>query len=700
MADKKHEDVFDEAQKRITLAWDADRDNRVEGIKDLRFLAGDQWDEAARNSRINSSRPCLTINRLPQFVNRVANEVRKQPPEVKIIPADGAAGKDTAEIYEGLIRQIQYRSAATSVYAGTERSAVSCGIGHFRLNVDYEDGLSFNQEILLKPIRQPMAVLWDPDAAELSRKDAEYCFVLEPYTRDAFAKRFGEDAPQNSFTSPSDDTESPSFTWMVGDKVIVAEYWRKVPVKKTIALLETGETIDITDMDEIELSQLQVIRTREMMGKKIEQYILGGDGVLEGPNDWAGSYIPIFPVIGMEIPTGETIVRCGLIRFARDPQVLYNFARSNAAEVMGQAPRSPFLVTHTMIAKAKSQWDTANTIPRPYLLFEPDPDVAGGRPIRENPPPVPTAFIDEAQIADDEMKATTGIYDSSLGARSNEISGVAIKTREMQGESGTLHFLDNLLATLHHLGAVLIDLIPKIYDAERAIRVVKEDDTQEHVTINQTILGDDGQPRLINDLSVGAYDVRVKIGPTFATKRAESAESMLEFIRNVPGAAGITGDLIARSMDWPGAEQIAKRLERMLPPQLQPEPENEDEKAKQAQEQQIQQQKQSEQEQLTQLHARGELENLLADAQLKQAKTQEIASKTAISTQGQQVDPVLANAEREQALLKIETAYQNMRKTKANADHSELLVIARMLDNLGKSAENGSITNAFPQALL
>jgi hypothetical protein len=188
--------------------------------------------------------------------------------------------------------------------------------------------------------------------------------------------------------------------------------------------------------------------------------------------------------------------------------------------------------------------------------------------MREPPPDIPAALIQESAMASDEMKATTGIYDAALGARSNEISGVAIRARESQGGISALHYQDNLMATLNHLGQALIDLIPKIYDSERTVRVMREDESHVPVRINLPVMGINGKPVLLNDLSQGTYDVRVKIGPSYATRRAEAADSMLQFIQAVPQAASVAGDLVARNMDWPGADEIAERLRRTLPPQI------------------------------------------------------------------------------------------------------------------------------------
>jgi Phage P22-like portal protein len=561
-------DIVAEAQERLEAAWIQDRENREDAFTDLKFLAGDQWPNEVRLMREAQNRPCLTINRLPQFVNQVANGVRQNPPAIKAIPAGGEATAELAEIYSGLLRQIQYRSNATHVFANAVYYAVACGIGHFRVVTQFADENGFDQEILIKRIQHPLSVLWDPAAAEPDRSDADYCLVSEMIGRKEFQKRF-PDAAMTDFSAPEDLKAESGLFWANRDAVRLAEYWVKRPIERTVARLASGETIDITDVD---ISSLppgsEIVATRKVRSHKVEHYLLSGEEVLEGPNAWAGRHIPIFPVIGSETALETKVIRSGLIRFSRDPQQLYNFWRSAATEAIALAPRAPFVATPAMIAKFKGQWDTQNTVARPYLLYEPDPDVPGGRPMREPPPDIPAALIQESAMASDEMKATTGIYDAALGARSNEISGVAIRARESQGGISALHYQDNLMATLNHLGTALIDLIPKIYDSERTVRILREDEPHVPVRINVPVMGVGGKPLLLNDLSQGTYDVRVKIGPSYATRRAEAADSMLQFIQAVPQAASVAGDLVARNMDWPGADEIAERLRRMLPPQI------------------------------------------------------------------------------------------------------------------------------------
>lgn len=555
--------IVKEVQERIQEAWDHDRDNRNEAATDLAMLAGiGHWPEEAKTAR--KDRPMLTINRLPQFVRQVTNSIRQSDLSIKAQPVDSGPDTLLAKIYNGLIKQIQYRSSAEHVYAASVEGQAACGIGWFRILTEYvEDG--FDQEIRIKRIHNPLSVYCDPAAIESDRSDAKWMIVTEMIPRESFKAQYPK-AREVEVDAPDED--SPTLWWGTTDSVRIAEYWRKVPVKRRIAQLPSGEVIDITDMGEAQAGMLGITRTRESMGWKVEQYMVSGSEVLS-TSEWAGKYIPIVPVIGAEIPVKDRIYRYGVIRFAREPQQLYNYYRSAVAEAIALAPKAPYLATPKQIGAYKGLWDKANTSSRPYLLYDPDPNAPGVAPKREMPPDMPVALFQEANVAAEDMKATTGIYDAGLGARSNETSGRAILARESQGDTANYHFADNFKRSLEHAGRILLDLIPKIYDNERAIRIAGDTgaDEEQLVPINVVMMGVDGQPVVYNDLSAAKFDIRVSVGPNFASKRQEAAEAMMEFVRVYPDAAPVFSDLMVKNMDWPGAEDIAKRLKALVPPQ-------------------------------------------------------------------------------------------------------------------------------------
>lgn len=555
-------DLVKTVRENVEASWEADRYNRTEAETDLRFLAGDQWPREVRETR--KGRPMLTLNRLPQFLRQVTNDIRQADLSIKAAPVDSQSDPELAKVFDGIIKQILYASSAHWVFSCAAEHQSACGIGWFRIKTCYASDRSFDQEIRVERIIDPLSVYDDPGAMRPDRSDAMWRAVVENMPLDTFKAKYPK-ASVNGVDVPNNGTDS-GYLWQTQDTVRVAEYWRKVPIKKEIALMPDGSVLDMSDLSEEQMQFLPAPQeVREIDSYRVEQFIVTGAEVLDGPNEWAGTIIPIVPVIGAEIPIDGQIVRSGVIRAARDPQQLYNFSRSAAAEAIALAPKAPFVATAKQIGPFKHLWDTHNTENRPYLLF--DNSEGLGPPKREHPPETPQALYQECQLAAEDMKATTGLYDAALGNRSNESSGIAIQRRQMEGDVATYHFADNLQFSLECAGRILIELIPKIYDNERVIRILGEGDEEQPIAINQVVMGQDGEPVMLNDLSTGHFDVQVSIGPSQTTRRVEAANAILEFMKAIPPEqAAQLSDLVAKNSDWAGADEIAKRLRNMINP--------------------------------------------------------------------------------------------------------------------------------------
>lgn len=560
----KQDKLLKLARSRMAEAIEADRENRLEELDDLEKLVGKQWPDDIRKEREADGKPCLTMNRLPQFVRQVTGDIRRMNPAINVIPADQEASAEIAEIYEGLIRQIEYASSASRIYERAAEQAAASSIGWFRILTDYESDDSFLQEIKLKGIRNPLSVYCDPTAELPTREDAGYIFITEQMARDEFEAAYpGKKAVDIEADGATDGLEH----WQENDKVVVAEYYWKEPVEKKIHLLNNGDVIE----DENPPAPLYIVKSRKVETHKVKWAKLSGEEVLEGPQDVPCRYIPAVAVTGEEWHVGDRVHRSSVIRYAKDAQQMYNYWRSAQTEFAALQPKAPYLVTAKQIAKLETFWNEANTKNRPYLPYNPD-EKAPGAPQRATPPISSQAMAEQTMLAGEDMKATTGIYDSALGNASNEKSGVAIRQRQMESDVSTSIYSDNMAEAIGTAGRIIVDMIPKIYDTQRTIRILGQDDAEKMEQINGQLVarGPDGEPIGIpvNDLTVGKYDIRVNVGPNYATRRQETAEGMLEFIRVVPGAAQITGDLIAKSMDWPDADRFADRLKKALPPQM------------------------------------------------------------------------------------------------------------------------------------
>lgn len=552
-----------EATEMAEEAYLWDETNRQEAIRDLEMVSGSQWETADRKARDDKQRPVLTINRLLQPVKQVANDIRQAVPSVRVTPIDKHADGKVADIYGGLFRSIQRRSNASWVYAMAGGHAAACGIGHFRITTFYADDSTFDQEIGVDLIPFPLSVLWQAGAIKPDRSDAQRCLVVEAYAKSAYQKKFGKSAP-NSFALPEQLLRN-HFTWFTPDHVMVAEYWRVEKEEKEIGLLADGSIVDMTNVKAI---NAQVLRTRKVEGRCVYHTLMNGIETLSDDTKWAGRWIPIVPVVGNEIPLEMQVVRHGVIRFSRDAQKMYNYQRSNSAEWLAQAPKAPYLMTPEELEGFKEMWDTANTEPRPYLLYNRDPQNPQAKPYREAPPTPPAALWEEARINVDEIKATSGIHDAGLGAKSNEVSGRAIMARQREGDIANFEIGDNLKISLNHAGKVMMDLAPSIYDTERIVRILDEEEKEHFVPINHLAYTQDGRQVLVHDLTVGAYDLALSIGPSATTRRAEASEALVELAKNDPRIMEVGADIVVEGMDVPGAERLAKRLKRIIPEEI------------------------------------------------------------------------------------------------------------------------------------
>ena len=626
------------AMDRFDRAWTFDEDNRNEAEGDLEFLTGEgQWQDSDKRAREQAGQPCLTINRMPQFVRQVTGDIRKANPAAKVGPGDGEASKEIADVYQGIIRDIEQACDASSVYENAAQSAAACGVGAFRILTEYATPETFDQVLKVKWIPNPFAVYWDPLARDPSRRDAKFCFVCDWISKKDFEAKY----PGKNATSFGGRNEGGR--WFNGDNVRIAEYWWIEEEDRTLYLLASGEIA--TEKPE----GVEVQAERKAPITRIKMAKMSAHEVIEEPKTWVGTMIPIVAVVGEEIHDGENIVRTSVIRYAKDAQRLYNYGRSAHAELVSMQPKAPYLVTAKQVEGLETLWNQANVKNRPYLPYNVDPQA--GAPKRETPPIPSQGLMQEVSLAAEDMKATTGIYDAGLGAQSNETSGVAIRQRQEEGDVATSIYVDNLAKSIAQCGRIMVDMIPKIYDGQRMVSIVGEDEVQDLVEINAL---DPETGQIVNDLSVGRYNVRIAMGPSYTTRRQEAAEQLIAFAQAVPAVAEVASDLIARTQDWPGADEIADRLAKVLPNGVADTEEDltEEEMMAQAQAQEEQQRKQAQLEQF-------DLRKIAADVMTAEAGAMEAQARA---------QKAVAEARKTPARMDAETAEKAAKAEKADAE--------------------------------
>ena len=550
------QDLYKQYCANIKADIEAKSEERELMRDDQRFAAGDQWPDAIRQQRELASRPIQTVNRLPAFIDQIVGDARQNKPSIKVHAGEDG-DEDIAAIYDGLIRAIQNESNADFAYDTAVEHTANFGFGAWRIKTDYESEDSFNQIICIERITDPLSVYFDKNSELPDYSDARHVTVRVKMTKDDYKARWPkEEESEYKFDDFTSD-------WVVDkDQVIIAEYWHKVEEKATLyAVQDFDGNVQVT-LDKPPIGY-NVVNQRETTITKVKCCMMSGAGILE-TTDWAGKYLPIVGVNGKEdLVDGKRTLR-GLVRFAKDPQRMYNYWRTIDTEQKALAPKAPVLVTAKQIEGYEEQWQESLTSNAPYLIVN---DTASAMPQRINAGIADKGATEAALMCVDEMKSTTGIFSASLGEQDNEKSGRAILAQQRKGDTANFAYIDNIARAIKWTGKIIIDLIPKIYDAARVVSVMGADGEKKLQRINQVVM-ENGESKNM-DLSVGKYDLVVTQGANYATKRIEALNSMVEIARVNPAIMQIAGDLIVKAMDWDGASEIAERMKKMLPPQLQ-----------------------------------------------------------------------------------------------------------------------------------
>ena len=567
------EDIHEEALEQFEQSQEVWEENQRRYEQDVKFARmGEQWDDNDAERRRQDGRPMLTVNRLPSFIRQVSNDARQNKPQIKVMPQDSSGDPNTAEVLNGLIKNIENISKADLAYDTAIDCAASGGMGYFRVDVDYSDADTFDMDIRINRILNPLTVYPDANSTAADSSDWNYCFITEMMPLDEFEVAYPDADPIDFNAGSYTDREA---LWFEDKSVRLAEYWCRKQEEYDIHQLDTGDVVTDEMLDEmqdtLDAMGIQVVKTRKSTKSVVKRYVLNGQEILE-TDEWEGSFIPVIPVWGEEVYHEGERHFYSLIHFAKDAQRMYNYWRTTTTELVALAPKAPWIGPAGSFDTDLQNWQVANTETLPFLEY--DGDVPPQRQPFAGPP---AGALQEALNASDDMKSVMGLHDASMGAQSNEISGVAISKRVREGDTSTFHFIDNMSRAIRHAGIVILDLIPHIYSQDRVLRIIGQDEQPQTVRVNapfqskEEMLPDHAKDQMeainsVYDLRVGKYDVVVKAGPSYTTQREEARNSMIALLQAFPQAAQVTGDLVVESMDWPNADAFAKRLKAILPP--------------------------------------------------------------------------------------------------------------------------------------
>jgi hypothetical protein len=608
------------------LVNDADSMNRAEALTDVKFAAGDQWPVEIQNSRNLEARPCLTINKIDAYVRQVTNQQRMQRPRIKVHPVNNLADYKVAQVIEGITRHIEVNSNADTAYDTAFDYAVRMGWGYWRVNTRYVREDSFDQEIYIDTVDNPFTVYFDPNSILPDGSDAERCLITTVLDKKVFKDMYPDADDGANFTQRSTGDDSAS--WVTKEDIRIAEFFYTEREKAKLYLLSDGTSAfadSSTFLDKVAAAGLTVIDTRDSFRKAVKWVKMTALEILE-EKTWAGRFIPVVPCYGAQVIVDDKRKKYGLVRFAKDPQRMYNFWRTSMTESIALAPKAKWLLAEGQDEGHENEWALANIKSAPVLRYK-QTDIEGRQapvPTRLQPEPPPVGIMGAAEAISSDLQMVLGILDPNQ-LPSGNISGKALAGQQNQVDLNNFHFFDNMTRSIRHTGKIILDLIPFIYDTQRVMRIIGTDGQPDMTTINeQTEIGE-----VLNDVTVGEYDVVMDTGPGFQTRRQQAVESMMPLLSGNQELFNIAGDLVFRNMDFPGADVIADRLAAMnpmaqideksdIPPQVQMQLAQQ-----QKQMQQMQQQLQAAQ---LEINNRGQVQQIREDGATKR-KLMEVTAK-------------------------------------------------------------------------
>jgi len=553
---------INEAIKFWRLVNDSDSTNRAEALNDIKFAAGDQWPVEIQNSRNLESRPCLTINKIDAYIRQVTNQQRQQRPRIKVHPVNNLADYKIAQVIEGITRHIEVNSSADTAYDAAFDYAVRMGWGYWRINYKYVREDSFDQEIYIDAVENPFTVYFDPNSVRPDGSDAERCLITTVLDKKIFREMYpgANDGANFQQRSTGDDTSA----WVTKEDIRIAEYFYIERERAKLYLLSDGTTSfgdSANFFQRVEAAKLTVVDERDSFRKAVKWVKMTAMEVLE-EKTWAGKYIPVVPCYGAQVIVDDKRKKYGLVRFAKDPQRMYNFWRTSMTESVALAPKAKWLLAEGQDEGHENEWAMANIKSMPVLRYK-QKDIEGvpaPAPQRLQPEPPPAGIMEAAGAISADLQMVLGIMDPNQ-LPSGNISGKALQGQQNQVDLSNFHFYDNLTRSIAQTGRIILDLIPKIYDTQRVMRIIGSDGQPDMTTINEA--NEIGE--VLNDVTVGEYDVVMDTGPGFQTKRQQAVESMMPLLTSNAELFNIAGDLVFRNMDFPGADIIADRLAAMNP---------------------------------------------------------------------------------------------------------------------------------------
>lgn len=553
---------YSEVSKRLEEAQEAEDDNRRMVREADHFLnkRNGQW-EPEIIQRFGK-KPRYTFDEANPIVDDVLGEMMSSDFSIRVSPSGTVASKQTAMIYEGLIRTIENISNATYIYNRSARIMVGTGLDGWRVVQAFRDDNSFQQDLLLRSIPDFQNSVWfDPGAVEQNMEDAEEAWVLTSMTKRDYDKRW----PEGSGMSVGKNITQQVYFNKKPDEVVVAEHLYKVRKKRELALMSDG-SVFVMDadfdrvLDDLAKRDITLVRTRTREYSTVYQRIFDGSDWLGNAKETVFSYVPIIPVFGNFRISESKVIYWGIVEKIRDAQRVINYSESRRIEEGALAPRGKIWMTKEQATSpdVKQTLQTLNTNMDPVQFY----DFVDMQPVPQymGSPTSNQGLVETTASAQGFIQRTSGTFDEARGAAPAHRSGEAVNLLQKKSDNPKRKWFQSMEIAIQHTAKILIAAIPKVYDVQQELVLTGYDGTTDVVTIKKRVKDEQsGQIIELNDLSKGTYDVVCSSGPAFASKQQETVTTINEMAAIDPSILAIGADILLNNISAPGIDKIAER---------------------------------------------------------------------------------------------------------------------------------------------
>lgn len=551
----EHNDVI----AALKTAQEVEHDRREKMRECINFVTKEngQWEDHILEKFENYKRPRYTFDITKTIVNKYYGEMTQNDFNIRVTPMGQGSSKETAQLCAGLVKNTESISRATNVYSMLARMEMICGFDALRIDQDYADNESFNQDLFIRHITDSVNRVWFlGNYHERTCSDADGVVVEHLISCDEYEERFGEEA-EGMARSLGDSVDRNTYYYK-REGIRIGELIYKKKERKKLYQLPDGTTLDEDGYKAI--GKVEGAKERLVDSHKICVRWFDGRGFLTESEETVFDFLPVVPVLPNFMIVEDKPISCGVVEPLMDWQRVRNYTGSAYVEETALAPKDIILMTRAQLAGNEKDAGRLNVAGRPILTYTPDTNPNVPPPYKPGAYQTNNGLASMFQLSEQGIQSSAGMFAAGLGDNPALQSGVAIEQLDNNSNLGSIEYYKALEVALGHAGKILVNAYPKLYDIEQERRIFNDDGTYEMVTINQ--IGIDGEK--INDLSKGVYDVYCDIGQAFKNRQQKTAEQIIALGQVDPTVVAQNKDILLSSLDSPGMDKAAERARATL----------------------------------------------------------------------------------------------------------------------------------------